>query len=128
MGQQSIRHKARRTTLGVQSKRRAERAERQKWLEDLVVRVLVAVRERDAALADADRRVGKALREMTDEGLSVPEAVEWCGDEITTRGDAAASPRRGRRGRQELDVWYGGRAGTEAAREGAPSVSGVPGS
>jgi hypothetical protein len=50
------------------------------------VRVLVAVRERDAAVADAERRAGKSLREMTeDEGLSVREAVDWCGDEVTTR-------------------------------------------
>jgi len=48
--------------------------------------VLVAIRERDAAVVEADRRAGKALREMTeDEGLSVREAIEWCGDEITTR-------------------------------------------
>lgn len=48
--------------------------------------LLVAVRERDAAVADAERRAGRALREMTEnEGLSVREAVEWCGDEITTR-------------------------------------------
>src|SRR5665647_2395028 len=63
MGQQSIRQEAR-----------------------LAARVLVAIRERDAAVAEADRRAGQALREMTeDEGLSVREAVEWCGDEITTR-------------------------------------------
>ena len=61
-------------------------AEREKRLEGLAVRVLVAVGERDAAVARADRRAGQALREMTeDEGLSVHEAVEWCGDEITTR-------------------------------------------
>ena len=86
MGQQSIRQEARRAALDAQSKRRRERAEREKRLEDLAVRVLVAIRERDAAVAEADRRAGKALREMTeDEGLSVREAVEWCGDEITTR-------------------------------------------
>src|SRR5450631_4332644 len=86
MGQQSIRQEARRAALDAQSKRRRERAEREKRLEGLAVRVLVALRERDAAVADADRRVGKALREMTeDEGLSAREAVEWCGDEITMR-------------------------------------------
>jgi hypothetical protein len=86
MGQQSIRHEARRTALDVQSKRRRERAEREKRLEGLAVRVLVAVGERDAAVDRADRRAGQALREMIeDEGLSVHEAVEWCGDEITTR-------------------------------------------
>lgn len=86
MGQQSIRQEARRTALDVQSKRRRERAEREKRLEGMAVRVLVAVGERDAAVARADLRAGQALREMIeDEGLSVHEAVEWCGDEITTR-------------------------------------------
>ena len=84
MGQRSIRQEARRAALDVQSKRRRERAEREKRLEDLAVRVLVAVRERDAAVADAERRAGEALREMTqDAGLSVREAVEWCGNEMT---------------------------------------------
>jgi hypothetical protein len=86
MGQQSIRQEARRAALDAQSKRRQERAGREKRLEGLVVRVLVALRERDAAVSDAERRVGEALREMTrEEGLSVREAVEWCGDDITTR-------------------------------------------
>ena len=86
MGHQSIRQEARRAALEAQSKRRRGRAEREKRLEDLAVRVLVAVRERDAAMADANRRAGQALCEMTeDEGLSVREAVQWCGDEITTR-------------------------------------------
>jgi hypothetical protein len=86
MGQRSIRQEARRAALEAQSKRRRERAEREKRLEELAVLVLVAVRERDAAVANAERRAGQALREMTeDAGLSVREAVEWCGDEITTR-------------------------------------------
>jgi hypothetical protein len=88
MGQQSIRQQARRAALDAQSKRRRERAEREKRLEDLAVRVLVAMRQRDAAVADAERRAGQALREMTeDEGLSVR-----CGEEITTR--AATRMRR----------------------------------
>ena len=86
MGHQSIRQEARRAALDAQSKRRRERAEREKRLEGLAVRVLVAIRERDAAVVEADRRAGKALREMTeDEGLSVREAIEWCGGEITLR-------------------------------------------
>ena len=86
MGQQSIRQQARRATLDAQSKRRRERAVREKRLEGLAVRVLVAVRARDAAVADAERLAGQALREMTEaEGLSVREAVQWCGDEISTR-------------------------------------------
>jgi hypothetical protein len=86
MGQQSIRQEARRAALDASSKRRRERAEREKRLQDLAVQVLVAIRERDAAMADADRRAGQALREMTkDDGLSVREAVEWCGKELSTR-------------------------------------------
>jgi hypothetical protein len=86
MGQQSIRQEARRAAVDAQSKRRRERARRERQLEGLAVRVLVAIRERDAAVSDAERRAGEALREMTqNEGLSLSEAVEWCGDEITTR-------------------------------------------
>ena len=62
MGHQSIGQEARRAALDVQSKRRRERAEREKRPGALAVRVLVAVREREAAVVDADRRAGKALR------------------------------------------------------------------
>jgi hypothetical protein len=42
--------------------------------------VLTALGERDGAVRDAERRGGGALLAMTDdEGLSVREAVEWCG-------------------------------------------------
>jgi hypothetical protein len=44
------------------------------------------VRERDAAVTAAERRAGHALREMTDqEGLTLREAVAWCGGELTPR-------------------------------------------
>lgn len=86
MTQQSVRQAARRAALDAQSKRRRERAEREKRLERIAVDVLVAVRERDASVAAAERRAGAALRAMTDdEGLSLREAVTWCGDEISTR-------------------------------------------
>jgi hypothetical protein len=52
----------------------------------LAVDVLVAVSERDAAIQAAECRAGQALLVMTDrEGLSLREAVEWCGGEITLR-------------------------------------------
>ena len=54
------------------------------------MRVLVAVGERDAAVADAERRAGEALHAMTeDERLSVREAVVW-------RGRSRGRTRRGR--------------------------------
>ena len=39
-----------------------------------------------AIVRDAERRAGRALLTMTeDEGLSVREAVKWCGNGITVR-------------------------------------------
>ena len=127
MGQQSIRQEARRAALDAQSKRRRERAEREKRLEDLAVRVLVAIRERDSAVADAERRAGQAIREMTeDEGLSVREAVEWCGDEITTR-EATRLRRLAEDDGDDKNSTPGTAEGLvrEAVREGAPSAKGV---
>jgi len=72
-----------RAALDAQSKRRRERAERVRRLQDLAG-VLVATPERDAAVADAERRADMQ-REMTGaEGLSKSEAVEWCGDAMRT--------------------------------------------
>ena len=48
--------------------------------QGLAVAVLTALGERDALVRDAERRAGQALRRMTDEeGLSVREAIDWCG-------------------------------------------------
>ena len=86
MGQQSVRQAARRSALATQLARRRARAERERRLEGLAVDVLVAVSERDAAIQAAERRAGQALLVMTDrERLSLREAVEWCGGEITLR-------------------------------------------
>ena len=48
--------------------------------------MLTALAERDALVRDTEQRAGQALRTMTDEeGLSVREAVDWCGSGITVR-------------------------------------------
>ena len=84
MSQQSVRQTARRSALDAQAARRKERADRERRLEALAVVVLTALRERDAAVQDSERRAGEALRMMTDdEGLSVREAVDWCGSGLT---------------------------------------------
>ena len=86
MTQQTMRQKARRDALRVTSKRRAALLKRAKRLEGLAVQVMTAVGERDAAVAEAERRAGAALREMTRvEGVTQREAVEWCGDQIGVR-------------------------------------------
>jgi hypothetical protein len=84
MSQQSVRQGARRAALDAQAARRRERADYQRRLEGLAVEVLAALGERDAAVRDAERRAGEAFRTMTDdEGLSVRQAVDWCGDGLT---------------------------------------------
>jgi hypothetical protein len=86
MSQQSVRQAARRLALDAQAVRRRERADRERRLEALAVAVLTALGERDGAVKDAERRAGEALRAMSeDEGLSVREAVEWCGTGMTVR-------------------------------------------
>lgn len=86
MGNREIKQQARRAALDAQSKRRKERAERERRLERLTIQVLVAIREREAAVLHADRRVGQALTEMIDtERLSARDAVQWCGEEVSTR-------------------------------------------
>ena len=86
MGNREIKQQARRAALDAQTKRRAERAEREHRLERLAIQVLVAIPERQAAMLDSDRRAGKALTEMIDtERLSTRESLQWCGDEVTAR-------------------------------------------
>jgi hypothetical protein len=80
MSQQSVRQSARRSALDAQAVLRKQRADRERRLDGLAATVLTALGERDAAVRDAERRAGQALQTMTeDEGLSVREAVEWCG-------------------------------------------------
>ena len=86
MSQQTIKQHARRTAREMAEKRRRERAQREARTIDLVEHVMVAIGERDAAVAEAEKRAGVALRELTEvEGLSLGEAVEWCGDTVTVR-------------------------------------------
>src|SRR5215208_5098632 len=86
MSQQSVRQAARRSALDAQAVLHRERAERERRLEALAVDLLTALAERDALVRDTERRAGQALRTMTDdEGLSLREAVEWCGRGVTVR-------------------------------------------
>lgn len=86
MSQQTIKQQARRTAREMAEKRRKEREERERRVIDLAERVMVAIGERDAAVAETEKRAGEALRELTEaEGLSLGEAVEWCGETVTVR-------------------------------------------
>jgi len=86
ISQRQLRVAARRAARDGQSKRREAAQARAKRLEDLAVTVMVAVAEREQVIEQADRRAGEAMREMTEvEGLSLREAVEWCGEAIDVR-------------------------------------------
>ena len=86
MSQQTIKQQARRTAREMAEKRRREREERERRVIDLAERVMVAIGERDAAVAETEKRAGEALRELTErEGLSLSEAVEWCGETVSVR-------------------------------------------
>jgi molybdenum-dependent DNA-binding transcriptional regulator ModE len=85
MSQQSMRQAARRSALDAQAALRKERVDRERRREALAGAVLTALGERDALVRDAERRAGQALRTITeDEGLSLREAVEWCGSGALT--------------------------------------------
>jgi hypothetical protein len=86
MGQQAARQMARREAMAAQATRRAARAERDQRLDAFAVTVSVELGEGRAALAAAELRAGRALRAMTAvEGLSVREAAQWCGGELSVR-------------------------------------------
>lgn len=86
MGKQTIRQRARQQALDVAARHRRERAAREKRLQDLAASALAAVMERDEFVTAADQRIGAALRQMTEvEGLTLREAIEWCGDAVTER-------------------------------------------
>ena len=79
-----------------------ERADRERRLERLAVEVLTTLGVRDAAVRDAERRARGVLQSMTiDEGLSLREAVAWCGSggltvrEVTRLRELAHDPSGG---------------------------------
>jgi hypothetical protein len=86
VSQQLARQAARRSVFEIQVALRRERADRERRLEALAITVLTALGERDVLVRDAELWTGQALRTMTDdEGLSLREAVDWCGSGITVR-------------------------------------------
>lgn len=86
MSQQTIKQQARRAAREMADKRRRQREERERRVIELAERVMVAIGERDAAVAETEKRAGEALRTLTErEGLSLSEAIEWCGETVTVR-------------------------------------------
>jgi hypothetical protein len=82
MATETQRQVARRRAREVRSVHAERRREKEKRIEDLAVTVLVAL---DVG-AECERQAGRALIAMIDEeGLSLQDAVEWCGSAVTVR-------------------------------------------
>ena len=73
--------------------RRRERAQRDRRLEKLAIEVLTATGEREATIAATEQGAGDALQAMiTDESLTVSEAVQWVRRSYQSSGSDPASP------------------------------------
>lgn len=85
MGQAAVRQEARKSVIEAQNAMKAERDEREKRLSALGIDVVVALRERDAAVQRCELQSARALHKMLAEGLNLKEALQWCGPQITRR-------------------------------------------
>lgn len=107
MPNQTARAQARRAALDAQTRMRQRRAEQERRRSALAVSVVTALAERDAVVRACEARAGQALRSLTGrEGLSLREAVEWCG------GAGQVSVREAARLRQVATVTEGGDGAT----------------
>ena len=102
------------------AKRRREPAERDRRLEKLAIEVLTALGERDAtSIAATEQRASAALQAMiTDESLTVSEAVQWCAGAIGHR-EAARLRQLAAEAQQRLARER--RCGARAVRGGRPA-------
>ncbi|WP_404351804.1 hypothetical protein LG324_03465 [Phycicoccus jejuensis] len=72
--------------MDAQSRLRQERAEQERRRSGLAVTVVTALAERDELMRECEARAGEALRALTeDEGLTLAEAVQWCGGQVDAR-------------------------------------------
>ena len=82
---ESVKLAARKRALQQRTEMRSQRVQRDRRLDDAALALLLALAERDAAVEDSERRASEALRTMSDEGLSLRDAVAWAGNKITFR-------------------------------------------
>ncbi len=86
MSDQSVRQAARKVALAAQKTRRGERVAAERRLDAWAVDVTVALAQRDAWVAECEQRAGQGLVAMTGTGgLSVRDAAQRCGPDLTTR-------------------------------------------
>lgn len=79
MATKEIRQQARKKARELLAHNKKERLEVERRRDALAVTVLTSLAERDALVADAEKRAGAALTQLVDSGLSITDAVGWCG-------------------------------------------------
>lgn len=84
--QRGLLAEARKAARDAQTKQRETARARERRVLDLATTVIVNLDERDLVVERTERRVGEALQELVDqEGLSVRETLEACGDRLDER-------------------------------------------
>lgn len=78
MAMNEIRQQARKSAAERVARLRQQRADLVKKQEELSATVMTALAERDAVIADAERRAGAAPEELASSGLSLAQAAQWC--------------------------------------------------
>ena len=87
MAMNEIRQQARKSAAERVARLRQQRADLVKKQEELSATVMTALAERDAVIADTERRAGAALKGLASSGLSLAQAAQWCdlGDKDAAR-------------------------------------------
>lgn len=100
MAMNQIRQQARKSAAERVTRLRQQRADLVKRQEDLSVTVITALAERDAVVADCERRAGTSLQALVSSGLSLTQAARWCDltDKDAARLLKLAAPQTGAAG------------------------------
>ncbi len=77
------RQEARRAAVKAQAVAMAAGRERERGLRENGLRVVMTLTRRDEVVAECDALAGRLLVEMTQDGLSLAEALRWCGDQVS---------------------------------------------
>jgi len=77
------RQEARRAAVKAQAVAMAAGRERERGLRENGLRVVMALTRRDEVVAECDALAGRLLVTMTQDGLSLAEALPWCGDQVS---------------------------------------------
>jgi len=83
MASRQGRQEARRAAVKAQAVAMAAGRERDRGLRENGLRVVMTLTRRDEVVAECDALAGRLLVTMTQDGLSLAEALRWCGDQVS---------------------------------------------